>query len=316
MWTILEIVLPVFVLMILGIALRKGGLLDVPMEKALNTLCYWVLLPVFLTWNTAIAPPLDASALRGVTAMLAVVFLLLFLGLAFTPLLRLPPRSRGTFLQACFRSNNAYVGIPIITFALGETQPDLLAKGLGLAAVILTPSVLLYNFLGVLVLEWDRRHGAEQHPFQTWLRGTFKNPLVVGCLLGLLWNLLPLPTPALLGRIVTPLGTAAFPLALLAIGARIASLPWHHFGKNVLALALIKNAAPIPIAFWTCRVLQVDDLSMLIVLVMSACPTAVASYVLVDQLDGDRDLGAAAIATTTALSVFSLVAALWAATLY
>ncbi|MCC5846240.1 MAG: AEC family transporter [Verrucomicrobia bacterium] len=316
MWTILETVLPVFALMILGIALRKGGLLDVPMEKALNVLCYWVLLPVFLTWNTAIAPALDASALRGVAAMMIVVFLLLFLGITFIPLLHLPERSRGTFLQACFRSNNAYVGIPIITFALTQIDADLLARGLGLAAVILTPSVLLYNFLGVLVLEWDRRHTAESHPFKTWIRGTFKNPLVMGCLLGLLWNILPIPAPPLIGRIVTPLGAAAFPLALLAIGARIASLPLHHFGKNIAGLILIKNVLPIPVAFWICRLLNVDEISTLVVLVMSACPTAVASYVLVDQLDGDRDLGAAAIAATTALSVFSLVAALWAASLY
>ncbi len=316
MWAILETVLPVFALMILGSALRRGGLLDVPMERALNTLCYWVLLPVFLTWNTAIAPSIEPTALRGVAAMVTVVFLLLLIGRAAVPLLHLPERSRGTFLQACFRSNNAYVGIPIITFALREADPDLLARGLGLAAVILTPSVLLYNILGVLVLERDRRHTAGSHPFRTWLRGTFKNPLVMGCLLGLLWNILPVPAPALIGRIATPLGAAAFPLALLAIGARIASLPLHHFGKNLLGLILIKNILPIPLAFGVCRLFNVDDLGMLVVLVMSACPTAVASYVLVDQLDGDRDLGAAAIAATTALSIFSLIAALWTLSMF
>lgn len=315
MWTILETILPVFALMLLGIALRKGGLLDASMEKSLNTLCYWVLLPVFLTWNTATAPPIDPSALRGVSAMLIVVFLLLLLGLLTLLPLRLPPRSRGTFLQACFRSNNAYIGIPIIGFALRDSTPEHLAQGLGLAAVILTPSVLLYNFLGVLVLEWDRRHTTESHPFKTWLNGTFKNPLVAGCLLGLAWNLLALPAPALLGRIVNPLGAAAFPLALLAIGARIASLPVHHFGKGILGTVLVKNAAAVPLAVIVCRLLNTDPLSTLAVTVMSACPTAVASYVLVDQLDGDRDLGAAAIAATTALSLLSLFAALWAVSL-
>jgi predicted permease len=316
MWTIFETVLPVFALMALGIALQKKGFLDAPMEQALNTLCYWVLLPVFLIWNTAIAPPLDASALRGVAAMLSVVLLLLCLGLVLIPGLRVSRNSRGAFLQACFRSNNAYVGIPIITFALRDAGTEQLATGLGLAAVILTPSVLLYNLLGVLVLEWDRRHTSDTHPFRTWVKGTVRNPLVIGCLLGLLWNLLPIPAPDLFGRMASPLGAAAFPLALLAIGARIAALPWHHFGKNILAVILVKNVIAIPAAFWICRLFNVDGLSMLVVLVMSACPTAVASYVLVDQLDGDRDLGAAAIAATTALSVFSLVAALWASALY
>jgi predicted permease len=179
--------------------------------------------------------------------------------------------------------------------------------------VILTPSVLLYNLLGVLVLEGDRRHTSEFHPLRTWMRGMFRNPLVIGCLLGLGWNFLRLPTPALLGRIINPLGEAAFPLALLAIGARIAALPWHHFGRGIVGICLIKNVAPIPLAFLVCRLLQVDAISTLVVMVMSACPTAVASYVLVDQLDGDRDLGAAAIAATTLFSILSLSAALWLA---
>lgn len=315
MLILLETVFPVFALMLIGVALRHAGLLDTPMERALNTLCYWVLLPVFLAWNTAIAPALDPSALRSVAAMLLVILLLLLFGAAAVPILRLPRPARGTFVQACFRSNNAYVGVPIITFALRDADPGLLARGIGLAAVVLTPSVLLYNILGVLVLEHDRRH-ATTHPFRTWIRGTFKNPLVAACLIGLLWNILPIPAPPLLGRIANPLGSAAFPLALLAIGARIASLPLHHFGKAVAGLILIKNILPIPLAFWTCRLLHVDGLGTLVVLVMSACPTAVASYILVDQLDGDRDLGAAAIAATTALSIFSLVAALWALSVY
>lgn len=316
MWPLIETVLPVFALMLLGAALRKGGMLDSAMERSLNTLCYWVLLPVFLTWNTATAPALAPADLRGVAAMMATVFALLFLGMALIPLLRLPPLSRGTFLQSCFRANNAYVGVPVIAFALQNQPPDTAARGLGLAAVILTPSVLLYNFLGVLALEWDRRHSSEAHPFQTWLRGTFRNPLVIGCVTGLLWNLLPVPAPALLGRIANPLGAAAFPLALLAIGARITSLPWHHFGKNTAGVILVKNALAIPTAFGLCRLFGVDPLGTLVVMVMSACPTAIASYVLVDQLDGDRDLGAATIAGTTALSVFSLIAALWAAPVY
>jgi len=314
MWTILETIAPVFVLMLAGFALRKSGFLDVSMENAMNKLCYWVLLPVFLTWNTATARSIDASALRGVAAMLAVVFLLLLSGIVLHLLLRLPHRSQGTFLHACFRSNNAYIGLPIIAFALRAMPPEPLTQAMGIAAVILTPSVLLYNLLGVLVLEWDRRHSSEFHPLRTWLRGMVRNPLVIGCVLGLVWNLAALPAPAIVGRIVSPLGNAAFPLALLAIGARIASLPWHHFGRGILGVCLVKNVVTLPLSFWTCRLLNVDEVSTLIVMVMSACPTAVASYVLVDQLDGDRDLSAAAIAATTVLSVFSLFAALWFAT--
>lgn len=314
MLSILATIVPVFALMLLGVFLRKIGFLDTAMENAMNRLSYWVLLPVFLIWNTAVAPAIDLTALRGVASMLLGVCAVLLLSLPFVWILRLPRRSRGTFLQACFRANNAYVGIPVIAFALRNAPAEEMARGMGLAAVVLTPTVLLYNLLGVLVLEWDRRHESSHHPFQTWAKSTVRNPLVIGCLLGLIWNLSSLPAPPLLGEMINPLGQAAFPLALLAIGARIASLPWHHFGKGIVGICLLKNLLPIPLAFWICRLLGADALSTLVVMVMSCCPTAVASYVLVDQLEGDRDLGAAAIAATTALSVFSLIAALWLVT--
>lgn len=304
-------IFPVFGIILLGFGLRKIGFLDPGMETALNKLSYWVCLPLFITWRMAKAPAVNAQALHTTLGLLLVTVAMVLLGLLTGALLRLPHRSRGTFLQAIFRGNLAYVGIPVITFAIAAQGPEAQRAAESLTVLTMTPIVLLYNLMGVMALEWDRRHESTHHPLRVWLRATVRNPLIIACIAGLIWNFARIPTPDLLERMINPLAAAAFPLALLAIGARIASLSWQHAGRGVLGVCLIKNVIALPLALGVCALLGLDGLPRLIVLVLSAVPTAVASYVLVDQLDGDRDLGAATIAATTAMSVLSLSAALW-----
>ena len=313
MTTILFTIFPVFGLILLGVFLRKIGFMNPEMENAINRLCYWVCLPVFITWRMATAPAIDDRALQSILALFLVTAGMVILGALVSRLLRLPPASRGTFLQAVFRGNLAYVGIPVIVFALRDQGETHQAAGESLAVLTMAPIVLLYNLLGVMALEWDRRHLSTHHPVKVWAKSTLRNPLILAALLGIVWNFARIPTPSLIERMATPIGAAAFPLALLAIGARIASLPWKHAGRGVAGVCLIKNFLAIPLALGVCHLLGVDQLTRQVILVLSTVPTAVASYVLVDQLDGDRDLGAATIAATTLASVLSLSAALWLA---
>ncbi len=311
--SIFSTLFPVFGLMLLGGLLRHIGFLDRAMEDAMNRYTYWIALPIFIALGMARAPAMAPPALRGTLALCLCTLALVVAGYLLAALLRLPKRSRGTFVQAGFRGNLAYIGLPVIAFALRDDSEATQKLGNSLAILTMTPTVLLYNLLGVMVLEWDRRHLQASHPLLTWFRSTARNPLIIACLLGGLWNLLKLPVPDLALRSLSPLAATAFPLALLAIGARIRSLPWHQTGRGLFGACLVKNLLGLLFAHLLCRALGVDELTRLIVLVLASTPTAVASFVLVDQLDGDRDLGASTIAGTTLASLLGLATALWLA---
>jgi predicted permease len=72
----------------------------------------------------------------------------------------------------------------------------------------------------------------------------------------------------------------------------------------------MKNAASLGLGLAIAHFLGLEGHSRLILLILAATPTAVATYVLVDQMDGDRNLAASAIAISTVVSVLSLSAAL------
>ncbi len=310
-WTLLQILLPVFGLIVLGVYLRKINFMDEAMEKAFNKYCYWIGLPVFIFVKAAKSAPLNNEVFRTASALLLVTIGLLICSLIAAKIIRLPKRSTGTFSQASFRGNLGYVGLPVIAFAFSDSSSDIQIQANTLAILSMAPAVFVYNLLGVTVLEWDRRHEREGHPIWACIKSTIRNPLIISCFLGLAWNILAVPVPLLLEKVATPISNTAFPLALMAIGARIAVLNWKKGLAPAIAVSLVKNGAGILLALGICRLLGLEGINLLVVLVLSSCPTAVASYVLVDQLDGDRDLAASAIAVTHVGAVISLATALW-----
>ena len=281
------------------------------MEKSFNRFTYYIALPVFIFLKSAESPALDGEAFKTSSALFLVTLALMICGTCGAMLLRLPTRSTGTFIQGTFRANLAYIGLPVLAYALKDQAPELQQKGQTLAILTMAPGVFFYNILAVTVLEWARRHELTGHPLLSTLRSTFKNPLIISCILGFGWNALQLPVPELLSDILQPVSQTAFPLALLAIGARIAVLSWKKGLTAAIGVMLLKNGAGLLFGMGMCHLLGVEGLSRLVILVLSSCPTAVASYVLVDQLNGDRDLAASSIAVSHVGSMISLAFALW-----
>ena len=138
-------------------------------------------------------------------------------------------------------------------------------------------------------------------------------PLLLACVAGLIWNGLSIPMPHVVTRMAQPVGSTAFPLALIAIGSRIRSLQLHHFGLPLIGVVLLKNGISLGLGVGLCHLMGITGSSQVIVLILAACPSAVATYVLVDQLNGDRELAASSIAITSVASIVSLSLALYLA---
>lgn len=307
---LVEILFPVFGLLLLGGGLRQIGFLDSTMESALNRFCYFVALPVFVVHRVATAPLLDAQTVQTSLGLQAVTVAIFVASILLAPLFRVSRRSLGTFTQSCFRGNLAYIGLPVLAYTLAD-RPEEARDAIAAEAVLAMGGVvLLYNLLGVISLEWDRRHEQDGNPWMRCVMSTAKNPLLLACFAGLLWNVSGIAVPDVASRMATPVGATAFPLALIAIGARIRGLTFRHFGLPVLGVILLKNAATLGLGILIANTLSMQADSRLILYILCVTPTAVASYVLVDQLDGDRDLSASAIGLTTVASLFGLSAAL------
>ena len=97
----------------------------------------------------------------------------------------------------------------------------------------------------------------------------------------------------------------ALAMALMGIGAQLALTKIRTRVSWAVGAAIIKVVVAPLVAGVVGHLLGLDSLQLLVALVMSASPTAVASYVLTDQMGGDPDLAANSVAVSTVLAFAS-----------
>jgi malate permease and related proteins len=300
---------PVFLLIGLGTILVRSGFLQKDFLRGMNDLAYWIGLPsvIFLEISRA-------ELGRGGFSMVLLVcmsgtLIALAGGLATAFLLRLPRASGGTFLQASFRGNLAFIGLPVVLFAFRDATavPDL-EKTLSAAVLVLAPMIIFFNVASVVAL-YSAHVATTGQLAKKVFRQLVTNPLIIASVAGLAAALLQVALPPFLDRSVEALSRMALPLALLCIGGSLAVVPVKGSLSAAFAAALIKVAVAPLGGLAVGLALGLDKHLLLVAVIYLACPTAAASYVLARQLGGDEALAASTVVVSTVLSLVSLSAA-------
>lgn len=291
-----NIVLPLLLVMAAGYGARAVGMLSETTVTQVNNLCFRVFMPIMLMNNIRRA---SIAGVSGVSVLLfsAVGLLVLFavLMLAIPRIVKENPR-RGVVVQALFRSNYALFGMAV----LSSMYPG---DDLTLPSLMIPVSVPIYNVLAVICLEAFR--GGRVSPAK--LAGKIvRNPLILGCAAGIVLMLLGNPVPQFLDDALLDLGKIATPLALFILGASFRldalrgngrTIAWVTAGKLVL-VPLVVLAIAIAAGY--------RDQALASLLIAFGGPVAVSSFTMAQQMDGDADLAAELVVSTTLFSVLTL----------
>ena len=281
----LDVTGPILIILALSPLLRKVRWVDDHFILVSNRIVFNVTLPCMLFFSIADRPlqqELDIPLV--IFATLATLFVTAMLWL-IAPLF-VKPTIRGIFVQGGFRGNLAIIGIAWIINAYSAVT---VAK----AVIYVGVMTILYNVLSVLVL---------RSVSQSWFAALFTNPLVVAVLLGLCASAFGIAIPRLITQAGQYLGQMTLPLALLCIGC---SLRWSSFKINhmdVVWVSLFKLIV-VPVIVTIAAIgwgFQGPDLGLLFL--MTATPTAAASYVMAKQMTDHGVLAAEIVAVTTILS--------------
>jgi len=303
---IVQTLTPLVVLVALGSALLGFGFMTDTQRRFLDRLVYWVGLPALLVGKVAEAGAIDASIGWVVLALASATLAAAGCGVAVWRLTGGRREAAGVMVQAGSRGNLAFVGLPVIDLAGGGD------RALAIAAIAIAPTVALYNVIAVGGLSWGgagrslsgvallRRTGASMAT----------NPLILACLVGLALALGDVRLPGVVLESLTLVGQPAGPLALISLGGALVVYRMRGHLLEASSSAAVKLAVCPAVAFGLAVVMGLDRDQAIALLVLSAAPTAVASYVLVTQMDGDEGLAASCIALTTLGSVVSLGAAI------
>ncbi|MCX6971202.1 MAG: AEC family transporter [Verrucomicrobia bacterium] len=301
---ILQVLAPTMLLIAFGAGLAWIKFLGKPFIGQLNKLAFWIALPalVFRAAAHAGTPTLGTLLLIGVITAATILTALLTCGIARGARVAAPARS--TFIASAYFGNLAYIGIPILAHSLGRIAvgdaPELLAS----SVIIMTAMIVINNALSVAIFQ-----GGHFDPLSL-ARHVLVNPLVIAGSLGILVGASGEPVPHVFDQVLRTLGATAVPLALLCIGGSLEMTPLRGHIPWIAAVSAIKVFAMPLLAWGISRAIGLDPADTRVVLIFSACPTAVVAYTMASQMNGDEALAAGTIAVSTVASFASLAVVL------
>jgi predicted permease len=296
---------PIFFILALGWALRAGGFLPRALVGDLNRLVYWVGVPALLVHEIVRARPAPGDHIDAVIVLLAVTLGCLAAGYLAVVLLRVKADLAGTLVQATFRGNLAYIGLPVVVYTSGAD-----GEAVAITVLLMASAVPFYNVFSVIVLQAGR-HRLGWRAVGRMIRGIIINPVVLSCVVGLAWVWADWPMPLAFERTLGAIAQMALPLALLGIGATLDVGKARGHLPLVVAAALIKVILA-PLAGWFIGpAVGLGVAEMRVLLILLACPTAAITFIFADQLGGDRELAAGTVAASTLVSMAALWIIIW-----
>jgi predicted permease len=296
---------PIIALVGLGAVLRATGFLKEGFLKQANPLVYWVALPCLLFHKTSQTRIEAGTAFQISLCLLAGLAAGVVLGYLVGYSLRQRGPSLAAFVQGTSRSNLVYVGLSVLLFALtpagGEPDPKLES----VAVLAIAPLIPAYNIMAVVVLLIGRppEKRGDSAALPALIKGVVTNPLILAAAAGVGWSLTGLALPLGLTRTLATVSKIALPLALIATGTALSLGSIRGCIGCALAASVIKVLVVPLVGFFVARWLGLADEALLIALVYLACPTAVVSFVMAEQLDADHVLAGSIVVVSTILSM-------------
>lgn len=294
----LGIVLPMCLLMLTGKLLSHIKLLTPQVTGTLNKLVSSVFLPCMLFMNmynsdlkTTFNPKVLIYAVGGVLVSVGIFMVVV-------PLLVKENGRRAAIIHALFRGNTAIFGVQLAQGIVGPSGniDDLI--------VIMSVTIILYNVLGVVVLQVYCDH---KGTVGSVVKGIVTNPMVIGGVLGLVLALTEIRLPEFVVSPIASLAAVTSPIAFLSLGASFNLKASAHNRKYIAWVTLVRLVV-MPVIWLGIGVglLGFRDGAVAALVAVFATPTAVNTFPLAAAAGADSDLAGELVVFTTAASVLTL----------
>lgn len=294
----LNIVMPIFFLIMIGFCLQKKGLLTDDFRQKATTLVFYYALPASLFKDVAGSNILDAFHAEFVIYALASVILVFLFAWAFLSRVLKENAQIGAAVHGSFRGNFAYIGLAVChNLVPGKT--------LTATIMVITFVIPIYNVLATIVLSYYDPSG-NKPSIKDMLRSLVKNPLILAILAGIPFSLLRITIPQMFDKTLGYLGQLATPLALLMIGATLKPETFFRKTKGILLASFIKTVFAPALFTLLAVFLSFSGEELATLYTLHAVPSAANSYIMTQKMNGDAELGAGIVMATSIGSVITM----------
>ena len=309
---VLSSLIPVVLLIAIGFIAGYAGYIRAEATKDLATLVFTVLTPalLFRTMSTVHVERLD---FKPVAVYFAAAILLFGVMLFWQGATR---RAAVVALAATY-SNTVAIGIPLVGLAYGKA-------GLVTLFTLISLHALIMLTLATVMLELAVAHeaaskippesaddaGGRRRRMARMVVGALRNgifhPVPMPIIIGLLFAQTGLVLPEVVDRPLLLLGNAMGPLALVLVGATLASARVGAQLKGSMGLALLKNLVMPAIVAAIGWAVGLTGLPLTVMIVAASLPIGANVFMFSQRYEVAEELVTAGVAVSTVLAVVTI----------
>ncbi|MBQ5754476.1 MAG: AEC family transporter [Oscillospiraceae bacterium] len=282
-----------FVLLMLGMFLRKREIITAQGEKCITDLAIYITLPAVILESFQIEFNWQIL-MRFLTVFLVACGIQLGSGLLNLVLYKNQPEERRKVLKfATLGSNSGLLGTPVAEGIWG-------AEGLTLASIFLVP---------VRTVMWSVGMGyfTSAPNLKALAKKALSQPVILATIFGLVQLGLQFKLPGVAALTVEKLADANTGLAMLVVGSILAKMDWRTVAeKTVLFYAFIRLFFIPGLVLAGCMAAGVGSLVTQLSVVLAGMPAACNTALLAEKYEGDSVFASKCVVFTTLLSMVTI----------
>ncbi|HZK01332.1 MAG TPA: AEC family transporter [Anaerovoracaceae bacterium] len=292
----LNVVIPLFVVMLVGYIAKRIGLINDNGVGAINRLLFWIFLPSILfvsVYETDLGRAFDFALILYSVIFTALIFLF---GMIFVPRFEKIRNRCGVIIQALIRGNEVYFGFPVVVSLIGREY-------LGAMSIVVAFAVISFNTYSIIALEYFK---GETVNVKSLILNVLRNPMILATLVAAIFNLAGIRIPFMIMAGIDSISQVATPLALFLLGASFNFVSTKKYVKEVIWVTFLRLIITPGVVVLTTVWMGFSPTDTVILFVTFGVPTAVSGYSLARELNADYELASQFVVFTSAFAILSI----------
>ena len=289
------------VLIAIGFIAARRGWVRAAAMKDLSNLVFLVLTPalLFRTMSKVQVQQLDFRPVGAYFLGVIAIFAGTLLVCGFN-------RRAAVLALAASFGNTVMIGTPLVALAWGEAGLVTLFTLYTVHTTVLLTTATLMLELAVMREAAAANDAPPRHvgaTVLTALRNALLHPVPLPIIVALLFAQTGWVVPPVIDRPLALLGNAFGPMALLLVGATVASTPIGGHWRGAFALTAVKNLLHPVLVVLAGRLLGLSGLPLVVMVVVSSLPIGANVFLFSQRYGVAEDLIAASVGLSTLLSL-------------
>lgn len=304
MMAVLNVVLPVFLLVLLGYAMTRFQVLEAEHFNGISRYILRIGMPI-LIFRALVSQPLHET----LDARYLLAYALASVGGFLLTMWLMKKRAQPPVLAVLHglsggMANSGFIGYPLLLLSIGEVAGRFFAMNVLVENILILP-------LALILIDWYGQHNSQiSATLLRIIKNLSRNPMMQALFAGVLWQLLGLDLPIFLERTLNIASGATTTLALIIIGSSLFGMKMRGAWRST-ALAASGSLLVMPLLaalFLSAFDVERDVFYAGVLLAFAPAPSI---YVIFGRQHGFEQETAAVMLFTTLCSIVPISLVLW-----